>query len=283
VKEHFAEDFYEESSGRRELKHAAYCGGIAHQNDGWLSIDFLAQRFRQLDRETFEREYIGAAAAARAGKVYDPALIEAAILRDDLTLSRTGDAAEHWHRFVTLPKKVGLDWGFAGQTAVAYGLRMKDVIVVYRWELYTETLYSTVRSDLVENAFAERISEVWPDSASPSDNAELQEDGERRGRAQAESTPGEEHEFAVRPVVFSRDKAFGIGEVRRRLEKGLIKFATSFGGKPVRHVERAIEYMKGYSRDENGNPIKRDDHVPDAVLCMCVGFAESVRPPIPGR
>lgn len=290
VKEHFADDYYEGQGEHREFVHAGYCKGVAHGAEGWHSIDFLASRWSQMDREGFEREYVGMGAAARAGKVYDPALIDAAIVRDDVSFG--ADEQQHVRRLRGMRKKrVGLDWGFSGQTAIAYGVQVRmyderDVLLVYRWDLYTETRFSLIRDEVVDHCFAERIQEVWPDGANPSDNAELEAVCERRARAEAEKPGAREedvHNFAVRPVIFSRTKAFGLGEVRRRLEKGLLKFATSFGGKPVRHWERAIEYLKGYAKDDNGNPIKKDDHVADATLMLAVSFAEGVPDLLPGR
>jgi hypothetical protein len=273
VPEHFARDFHVRVGERDEFVHAAYCGGKAHDVDGWVSIDYLAQRFGEVDRESFEREYLGRGAAERAGKVYDPALLDAAVIREDLTFSRTGSLDEHEHRFIALEKKAGLDWGYAGQTAICYGVRLRDEIVIYRWATYTQQRFSLVRRDVVQWCEQDECGEVWPDAANPSDNAELAADGDRL----ADRTGGRLG-VAVSPVVFSRDKAFGIGEVRRRLEQGKLRFATSFGGRPVEGWERALEYLKAYSMDEQGRPIKRDDHVPDSLLCLCIGFAEQIAP-----
>ena len=278
VRDHFARDFHVDAGGRKEFVHAAYCGGRAHDVDGWVSIDYLAQRFREVDRETFEREYLGRGAADRAGKVYDPALLDAAILHEDLTLSRSGDPEEHARRLTALEKKVGLDWGYAGQTALCWGVRLRDEIVVYRWGTYTQQRFSLVRQDALRWCKEDGGStEIWPDSANPSDNAELSNESDKLA-----AVTGAKADVTVHPVVFSRDKAFGIGEVRRRLEQGKLRFATSFGGRPVDEWERSIDYLRGYSIDEQGRPIKRDDHIPDALLCMCVGYADQ-GPPAPGR
>lgn len=273
VKDHFALDNVVNIDGRAEFVHAAYCGGKAHDVDGWISIDYLAQRWKEVDRETFEREYLGSGAADRAGKVYDPKLIVDAIVHEDITLSRAGNLDEHRDRFASLEKKAGLDWGYSGQTALAYGVRIRDTIVVYKWATYTQQRFSLVRAEVLASCEEDNVQEVWPDAANPSDNAELQAEADR----QSERNAGAE-QLGVYPVVFSRDKAFGIGEVRRRLEQGKLKFATSFGGRVVEGWERAIQYLRGYSQDEQGRPVKKDDHIPDALLCLCVGFSDQQVP-----
>jgi hypothetical protein len=88
-------------------------------------------------------------------------------------------------------------------------------------------------------------------------------------RREERPQPGDESEFdcQVQPVKFGVVKAYGIGEVRRRLENRLLRFARKFGTEPVANFERAIRLLKAYHVDPNGQPVKKDDHCPDALLC----------------
>ena len=84
---------------------------------------------------------------------------------------------------------------------------------------------------------------------------------------------GEEFDCKVEPVKFGTEKAYGIGEVRRRLEKRLILFPRHFNGEPVPNVDRALRLLKAYRVDQNGIPVKKDDHTADSLLCGVTHWA----------
>ena len=265
VRAHFAEDFYRESSVGRELVHRAYCGGRAHEVDGWIDVDEIAQHWRDNDRETFERELLGFGSKA-TGQIYDPVLL------DDLSpeeLLLGADVDQHARRFQALEKAVGIDWGFSGQTAICYAVRLKDAAVIYRWDFVSATRFSLIRQNVLERVFADRIATVFCDAANPSDNEELDQqlrnESDRIGRPQP----------AVHGVPFGEWKMYGIGEVRRRVEKGLIRFPRTFGLEPVAHWAPAMRYLKNYRADEHGKPIKKEDHGPDALLCAMLGWSSA--------
>lgn len=270
VKEHFAEDYHEGTGPTRRLIHAGYCKGRAHEVDGWVSIDEVAQQWRDAgDRQHFERELLGRAVAA-VGHVYDPTLIEAAALAKRALAKK---AEDHARRFLLLEKAIGLDWGFAGECAVVYVVRLADALVTYRWEFFTRERFGLIRQHVLDYCFRERIESIFADSANPSDNEELQ----NLGSEIAESN-GHDWSPRVVPVVFSKWKDYGIGEVRRRLEKGQLKFAPDFGGGARDpSFDRAMRYLKAYHTDDKGKPIKADDHGPDALMCAVIGFAPSFR------
>ena len=59
----------------------------------------------------------------------------------------------------------------------------------------------------------------------------------------------------------------------RRLEKGLIHFPRHFHGEPIRNVDRALKLLKAYRLDDNGKPVKKDDHCPDALMAGVLRWA----------
>lgn len=308
VKEHFAEDYYEDlGGGRRKFVHKAYCGGKAHEVDGHVTVDEIKRQWDDSDRLSFERELMGWS-SENVGAVYDGDLIDKAIA-DDVWLDRGRDPDQHWRRFLLCDKAAGMDWGFSSpsQTAIAWGLRFRDKIIVYRWQFWSGERYSTIRGIVAETCFEERVATVRPDGAQASDNDELaalvsegndhyrelaragfdrvtkahkngagagpQELRTFLGHALEDDEEPDAWDVAVEPVNFGTEKTYGIGEVRRRLEHGTIVFAKRFGGEPVPNHERAMEYLRAYHYDENGKPVKRDDHGPDGLLCLCLTWA----------
>jgi hypothetical protein len=268
VREHFAQDYYEGPSDARQLIHKAYCGGRAHDVDGWVPVDEIAQQWKENPRSTFERELMGRAVSV-VGSVYDPTLLDAACL-PPRALSK--EPEQHRRRFMAVDKFVGIDWGFAGECAIVYLIRLRDTLIAYRWEFFTRERFQVIREHVLARCFEERVEVILADSANPSDNEELAEMSSKLAtERKLDWNP------KVLPVVFSKWKAYGIGEVRRRLEQGLLKFATVFGSETVVAHDRALAYLKGYHTDKNGIPVKVDDHGPDALLCAVIGSATSFR------
>ncbi len=269
VKEHFANDFYVGIGSARQLSHKAYCGGRAHGVDGWVDIDEVAQHWRELGPSTFERELMGKAVAS-TGHIFDPILLQQADLGWK-ALSK--DPERHRERFKKLDKYASVDWGFAGATAIVYAIRLRDALLVYRSEYFTRERFQLIREHLVERCISERIETLFADSASPSDNEELAEMFSRAAHEKRLSW-----NTRVLPVVFSKFKMYGIGEVRRRLEQKLLGFASSFGDQVNEEHARTMKHMRAYHVDKTTNkPAKVDDHVVDAVIALCVGLSTSFR------
>lgn len=268
VKEHFAQDYYEGPVDARQLVHKAYCGGRAHDVDGWVSVDEIAQQFREGDRASFERELMGKATSI-VGHVYDPTLLHAAVL-EPKWLSK--DPASHRRRFLALDKVVGCDFGFSGQTALCYALRLGDAMVVYDWEFFTREHFQKIREHVLARMFEDRIETFLGDSASPNELEELAEMASLHAtEKQLDWNP------RVLPVVFSKWKMYLIGDVRRRLETGLLKFATEFGGTKVNAHDAALRYLLDYHTDQKGNIVKVMDHGPDSLICAVAGWTTSFR------
>jgi len=264
----FAEAQYD---AQGHLLHEAYCAGKAHEVDGWVPVDEIAEYYDDLPRVSFEREYMGINNLVK-GRVYRADLIEAA------SVESVRIPAE---RLQPLRKVVGIDWGFAGQTAVVYAVRFKrmiddelvTVLAVYRWEMYTEVLYEDIRARIMEHIEREKIQDICADSENPNENEALAQAAMKVSQKSAG-----EYAAIVRPVAFGKWKRYGLGEVTRRLEKGLILFPRTFNDVPVPGREKALEYLREYRMDDNGNPIKEDDHIPDALLCACLRWSKKFVP-----
>lgn len=270
VKEHFAQDYHHDlGGGEKQFVHKAYCGGRAHHVNGWVPIDEVAQSFRDVSRETFEREWLGWA-AHRVGKVYDPVLLQQRTL---VGKSLAANPADHAHRFLRLEKVVGIDWGFSGESCVCYLVRLRDALLVYRWEFFTGERFQAIREHVLARCDEEHIDSIACDAANPSDNLELATMAKQRKWSSSDYDGPR-----VRGVAFSKWKRYGVGEVRRRLEKELLFFAETWGGVPTPGHERAMRYLKAYHTDKNGDPVKEDDHGPDALLCGVVSCARNFEP-----
>jgi hypothetical protein len=267
VKAHFAEDDYEGAGETRQLVHQAYCAGKAHATDGWIDVDEIAQQFRELDRGAFERELMGKAVAS-VGHVYDPRLIDEAVLVNKALAKNHED---HQRRFLLLNKAIGIDYGFSGQTAICYAVALRDALLIYRWEFFTQERYSVIREHILKRCFEEHIESVLADGSSPSENEDLLQ----MGAAMAEARMIDWSPRVV-PVAFGKWKDYLVGEVRRRLETQKIFFTPNFGGGPKDPAHaRAMTYLKGLHYDAHGKIVKKDDHAGDACLALVAGFAPS--------
>ena len=272
----FAEDHHEPMGpGRQRLIHKALCKGAAHEADGWIDIDEIAQQYKDLPSNSFQREFLGHA-DLRLGAVYNSQDIDVAAIHN-VMLCKDRDVELHRQRLRALEKVIGLDWGYSGEAWAAYLVRVRQRLIVYRWEWWKQTRFSEIREHLIERMFEERIATIRPDAANPSDNDELQNLLDERSERLWQKT-GEAFDCVVDPVKFSTHKSFGIGEVRRRFEKRLILLPNNFGNEPVLNAERAIKLLKAYEYDQNGIPKKKDDHCADALLCAVVHWSSGRAP-----
>ena len=291
--DHFANDYY--TNGK--LDHEAFCGGKAHDTDGWVDVDeTAAQLDSSVDLGEFKRELMGIGSES-VGKVYLASTIKEASI-DDLWLSKGRDVESHQRRFLALEKAIGLDWGWAGQTCAVSGFRLGPIVVAYKYEFWTGTRFSVIREEIAERMFSERIGTFRPDGSNPSDNEEMsyllnakwsaahhQSEKARQGAKEIDPV-SMAREVAwsaqVDPVNFSKEKVYGIGQVRGRLESKTNKLGTEtpmlllpkkVGGEPVEGWRRFIDYLAAYHYDDKGKPAKVDDHAPDALLCLCLTWS----------
>jgi len=203
-----------------------------------------------IDTETYKVEYLGEI-AERSGRVWDTALIDGhqngkprAVVDPNKTQEYPLPAAAPLTEW-----SVGLDWGFIHPTVITV------------WEKQGETVYARdcrIREQVALSEIMEEIRAdfpkytIYPDSAGMHENDQLRRLG-----------------LTTRPVIFSKQKDELIGNVRWRLEKGLLKI-------PDPNLDNRfftlIQQMKAYSYDDKGKPRKINDDCVDSMLCGMVPF-----------
>ena len=122
--------------------HAPLCGGKAHETSGWVSIDEIIQHWTELPYSVFMREYMGEATRL-AGQIYRGDLLDK-LMKSAIRLSRDKD--QERNRFLALDKSTGVDWGFAGQTAIVDVVRVRLSAIPYRWSFFTEETFDNIRA-----------------------------------------------------------------------------------------------------------------------------------------
>ncbi len=216
-----------------------YCKGKAREGGGWIGIDEIAGEWRDSSRETFEVEVMGMRPAS-AGCVIDPQAIDRAVVKDQ-------EMREGW--------KVcygGIDWGFAGMTAVVVLGISGDVVHI----LHTEAFHRQGIDVIVERLKALRqqfgLREIFADSSHPFENSRLRDEGFAvwgRESAQESSTLG---------VPFVSFKEEGVSILSYLFEKGRIRI-------PDTHTT-LLRQFRTWRRDAYGHIGKKNDHFPDALI-----------------
>lgn len=257
----FAEDTYTvDQQGNKVLKHKAFCGGRAHESNGHLSLDQLAQDFREVDLYTWMTEYMGLL-TSRVGFVYDPMLLDAAVTQKDVELGK---------RFQWLDKALGIDWGY-NETAIVAGFRgPQKHAFVYGCYVYNHEKSTTIIPDIVAICKRDNIRKIYADAAGAFQIADLE------GALSAANLG-----VRVIPVPFGQEKDWGISNVTKLLETGSLHFLRSVNGKETNNFRRMMKDLKGYERDDNGKPKKVRDHIPDALLCLGKHFPQANEDPVP--
>lgn len=272
VPEHFANDFYREvGAGKKIMVHKAYCGGRAHDSTGWLSIHELAAFWRIVPLSTFEREYMGKG-GSKVGKYFDPLLVNVCVVKD-VWCAKGNDHVAHRRRFLALQKAVGIDWGYGSMAVAVFVVRIRHLVVPYRWLEWDHVPFSVIRDEVRALCWAENVATVLPDSEDPSSNEEMRNEFGRDWAALPDATRDETVQPYVDSVVFSKVKRYGYGEVVRRIEKELIVFPQAFGGVEVENHERAVKWMRALKKRSDGLPEKKNDHYPDALMCALLNFS----------
>lgn len=215
------------------------------QPEGWISIDEILQAVRENDKETFMVEYLGRK-RRKKGKVYDSQLLDESVV-ESLNMND--------QLFKSLPKSIGVDWGYSGETCVTYSFIYKKCIWIYWVDYYTETDLDVIVSDIDTMARRGNHEEAYGDSEGAFENTALS------------------RKLVVYNVAFGTWKDFGIKHVRNITEKHKFRILMNWAGKPVPHFEKFMKQLKGYRYDEHGKPVKKDDHGPDSLLCNTLKWA----------
>jgi hypothetical protein len=258
----FAADFWERSdiaklAGIEKLK--KHARGRTGDPDGWVPIENVIQAWREKPTEDwFEVEYLGSRPSA-AGLVLKPEDVDRSLFDSD------SDARYYYVQGATCV--LGIDWGFSSMTSVIELMAHLDsVVVVLGNTNYHQTSSEDIIKETIEKVRAHGIRFIYADSAGKFENVALQNALNKENLA-----------CAVIEVVFSKEK-FGtpdskdkpgspgmLGNLRAHFEQSKIKLP--------RKLREAYWQLKRYRYQEGTDkPIKKDDHVPDALMCALQHF-----------
>lgn len=237
------------------------CNGKCLTTDGYAPIEniFNAYETNSVDPNVWTTEFECYRPRTK-GPVYD---LEAAWACFDYE-------KKFEHPNLTDPnlKTVGVDWGWTGQTSViGPAIEFKDRVVIYRERYFTKSPVAEISAYLatLKAEFGDFI--VFADSSHPFENQTLTADGFGLwyDKHRRETEAG---------VVFNKWKEWGIGNIRKWFDKR--KLDISLDGCPD-----LWEYLKIYKIGDDGKPVKKMDHGPDALLCAMLGHPfveERIRP-----
>lgn len=216
-----------------------YCQGKAKDSSGWLDTDEIAREWQDTNRETFEVEVMGMRPAS-AGCVIDPLSLDKAIVKDR-------ELSGKW-----VASFGGVDWGFAGMTAlVVLGWQDERVEVVHSEAFHRQGIDAIVeRLKKLRDKYGVR--EIFADSSHPFENSRLRDEGFAVWGKDSEDGSG------TLGVPFVTFKEEGVSILAYLFEKERIKIPDS-------HTI-LLRQLRTWRRDQHGHIVKRDDHFPDALL-----------------
>ena len=234
-------------------KHANGRTGDEH---GWIPIQNVIQAWLEKPSDDwFEVEYLGSRPSA-AGLVLKP---------EDIDRAMFDNMVDKRYNFIQGSTVViGIDWGFSSMTAVTELMAYTDQVVVM---LDNKNFHQIAAEEIIANV-VKRVREkgirfIYADSAGKFENVALQ-------NALAKENLG----CAVIEVVFSKEK-FGtpgdnatvgmLGNLRAHFEQSKIKIP--------KRLKEAYWQLKRYRyQDGTDKPVKKDDHVPDSMMCALQHF-----------
>ena len=241
-------------NGIEKLK--AFAKGRTGDPDGWIPIENVVQAWREKSTEDwFEVEYLGNRPSS-AGLVLKP---------EDVDKSLFDSIKEKKYNFIAGADCVlGIDWGFSTMTAVVelMGYSNAEVVLIDNRN-YHQTRSENIIEDIVAKVKAHNIRMIYADSAGKFENAALQSELNKAGCS-----------CVVIEVVFGKEK-FGtpgpegslgmIGNLRAHFEQEKFHLAKRF--------RDAFYQLKNYRYQEGTDkPVKKDDHIPDAIMCALQHF-----------
>lgn len=259
----FAPDVWEQPDvaridGIEKLK--AMAQGRTGDPDGWIMISSIIQAWREKPTESwFEVEYMGLRPSA-AGLVLRP---------EDVDRSVFDAGSNPMYNYVTGAQVVlGIDWGFSTMTATCEVMAHANAhVVLLDNKNYHQVPSEEIIAEIVKKVKARGIRFIYADSEAKFENVALQ-------NALSKENIG----CAVIEVVFGKEK-FGtpgdgggsgmLGNLRAHFEQGRIHIQKKF--------KDAYYQLKNYRYQEGSDkPVKKDDHIPDALMCALQHFKLNV-------
>lgn len=231
--------------GIEKLK--AMSTGRCGDPEGWIPLENVIQAWREKPSESwFEVEYMGSRPSTE-GLVLKPEDVDRAVY---------DSSVETKYKYVTgATVVIGIDWGFSSMTAVTEVMGWKDQVCVLLDNVnYTQTESEIIIKDVVQKVKDHGIRFIYADSAGKFENAALQSALAR------ENLP-----CKVVEVVFSKEKEGMLGNLRAHFERSKMKLPKKF--------RDAYYQLKNYRYQEGTDkPVKKDDHVPDSLMCALQHF-----------
>lgn len=215
---------------------STYCKGKAKLSRGWIDVSQIVGEWQDSSRETFEVEVMGMRPAS-AGLVIAPEAIERAIVEEISPLS------------LALPAIFcGIDWGFAGMTAVVVLGIAGDIVHVLHAEAFARQGIEEITTRLKMLRERHGFKEIYADSSHPFENSRLREEGFAVYGSSPESLG----------VPFVSFKEEGVAILSWLFEKDRIRIPKS--------SSILLRQLRAWRRDSQGHIIKKDDHFPDALI-----------------
>lgn len=223
------------------------CNGRCLTSEGYTPIENLFAAKSINDPETYTTEFECHRPRTK-GPVYD---LEAAY-----DCFKNNDEIEI-PDYETL-STVGIDWGYAGQTSViGPAINCGDHVSIIREAYFIKPSITEIVGCLrqLEMLYGKFV--IFADSSHPFENRSLEDAGfdlwhdrHRQGKDSG--------------VVFSRWKDWGIGNIRKWFDKRKLKISWQ-------SCNELWQYIKIYKMGDDGKPVKKMDHGPDALLCAMLG------------
>ncbi|MBN2378691.1 hypothetical protein JXM67_02680 [candidate division WOR-3 bacterium] len=214
-----------------------YCKGKAKRSDGWIDVDEIVGEWRDTNRETFEVEVMGMRPAS-AGCVIAPEEIDRAVVKEE----------EIPVNHCEMLSFCGVDWGFAGMTAVVVLGLIEDKVHVLHTEAFHRHGIDTIVERLKELRSRFGLREVFADSSHPFENSRLRDEGFAVWGPTSETLG----------VPFVSFKEEGVAILSYLFEKDRIKI-------PESNIT-LLRQLRAWRRDAHGHIVKKDDHFPDALV-----------------
>ena len=246
---------YREILGIQDLK--ALAKGRTGDPEGWIPIDNIIQAWREKPTlDWFLVEYIGTRPSA-AGLVLKPEDVEAMFYEGADARYDAKPGAE---------RVIGIDWGFSTMTAVVDAQKCADeVISLPDIRTYHQVKSDDIIAEVVQMVKAGGHRTIYADSAGKFENAALQG-----------ALVKERIACIVIEVVFGTEKDGMVGNLRAHSEQRKLKIPRFFKPKAdgtLRQSKTAEWQLKRYRYQEGTDkPVKKDDHIPDALMCALQRF-----------
>lgn len=232
--------------------------GRAGDDEGWFDVLNVIQTWREKNSlDWFDVELMGSRPSA-SGMVNKPEDVDACTFNVVEALKQDEDVWPvefAWMR--GLEAVGGVDWGFSSMTATVGGHKARDGHIVNHYnKTYTATRSAVIIEDLVAAADKFGWKVIYADSSAKFENADL-------AAALAKHFERKSHKCILVEVVFSKEKAEMVGNYRTYFSRRMYHIPL------LPRFKAAIWQHKRYRYQEGSDkPVKEDDHIPDATMCM---------------